>query len=152
LKGDVNIGKDTLIHANSYIAGPVVIGKGCEIGPDVCSLPATSIGDTGTIAPFSKIQNCVIENDVHINSHSILEDSVVDAGCVIGSHFSACCDEAEVKIDHEHYLVRIGAMLGRSCRIANMVTAESGSIIGNYSHIKSLKTLSGTVPDRSLVV
>ena len=45
VKGLVSIGKDTLIRSNSYIVGPAVIGTNCDIGPNVCILPATSIGD-----------------------------------------------------------------------------------------------------------
>jgi UDP-N-acetylglucosamine diphosphorylase / glucose-1-phosphate thymidylyltransferase / UDP-N-acetylgalactosamine diphosphorylase / glucosamine-1-phosphate N-acetyltransferase / galactosamine-1-phosphate N-acetyltransferase len=152
LEGNVIIGKDTLIRSNSYIVGPAVIGKGCEIGPNVCILPATSIGDNVTISCFSEIKNSVIEGDVSINSNSLIQDSVIDSGCVIGPQFSAVSDEAEIKIDHEYHTVKTGAMLGRSCRIGNTVTAQAGTIIGNYCQIKPLKLVNGNIPDRSVMV
>ena len=152
LEGNVIIGKDTLIRANSYIVGPVVIGKGCEIGPNVCILPATSIGDNVTISCFTEIKNSVIEGDISINSNSLIQDSVIDSGCVIGAQFSAISDEAEVKIDHEYHTVKMGAILGRSCRIGSTVTAQAGTIIGNYCQIKPLKLVSGNIPDRSFLV
>ncbi len=152
LKGDISIGKDTIIHSNSYIMGPVMIGKGCEIGPDVCIFPSTSIGDNVFISPFNEIRNCVIGDDVHIASNSAVQDSVIDSGSIIGSHFCAISDDAEVKVDQEHHAVKIGSMLGRSCRIGNAVTSQAGTIIGNYSQVKSLRLLNGVIPDRSLVV
>jgi UDP-N-acetylglucosamine diphosphorylase/glucosamine-1-phosphate N-acetyltransferase len=152
LKGSVSIGKDTIIRSNSYIVGPVIIGKGCDIGPNVCIFPSTSIGDNVVISSFSEIRNSVLGNDVHIASNSVIQDSVIDNGSTISSHFSAISEEAEVKVDQEHHLVKIGAMLGRSCKIGSNVTCRSGTIIGNYSQIKSLKLLDGVIPDRSLVI
>jgi UDP-N-acetylglucosamine diphosphorylase / glucose-1-phosphate thymidylyltransferase / UDP-N-acetylgalactosamine diphosphorylase / glucosamine-1-phosphate N-acetyltransferase / galactosamine-1-phosphate N-acetyltransferase len=152
LQGNVLIGQDTLIRSNSYIIGPVVIGKGCEIGPNVCIFSSTSIGDNVTIGSSGEIKNSVIEADVYINSQSLVQDSVIDCGCVIGAQFSAISEEADVRIDHEYHRVKTGAMLGRSCRIGSAVTAQAGTIIGNYCQIKPLKLVSGTLDDRSLVI
>lgn len=152
LKGNVLIGKDTLVRSNSYIVGPVVIGKGCEIGPNVCIFPATSIGDNVTIASFTEIKNSVIEGDVYIGPKSLIQDTVIDSGCVIGAQFNASSDEAEVKIDHEYHTVKTGAILGRSCRIGTAVTVQAGTIFGNYCQVRPLKLASGTIPDRSLLV
>ncbi|MFH0769172.1 MAG: bifunctional sugar-1-phosphate nucleotidylyltransferase/acetyltransferase [Chloroflexota bacterium] len=152
VKGLVSVGKDTVIRSNSYIVGPVVIGRNCDIGPNVCILPATSIGDNVDIAPFSEIENSVIGDDVSIGPGSIIQDSVIDKGCVIKGHFNACSGEADVKVDDEHYLVNIGAMLGVSCNLGNSVAAQPGVIVGNYSQIQAMKLISGRLPDRSLVL
>jgi len=152
LQGNVLIGKDTLIRSGSYIVGPVVIGRGCEIGPNVCIFPSTSIGDNVTIASFSEIKNSVIEGDTYINSRSLIQDSVIDSGCVIGTQFSAISEEADVRIDNEYHRVKTGAVLGRSCRIGSAVTFQAGTILGNYCQIKPLKLVNGTIADRSQVV
>jgi glucose-1-phosphate thymidylyltransferase len=152
LRGLVVIGKDTIIRSNAYICGPVLIGNGCEIGPNTCIFPATSIADNVVISPFTEIRNSVIGNDVRIDSSCIIQDSVIDEGCTIGPHFSAYSTETEIKIEDEHYSIRTGAMLGRSCCLGSAVTAESGAILGNNSHVKSLRLFSGNIPDRSMVV
>ncbi len=151
LKGVVSIGKNTVIRSNSYIVGPVVMGDGCNIGPNVCILPATSIGDNVVISPFSEIKNSVIGNDVSIGSGCIIQDSVIDKGCIINGQFTACSGQAEVKVDGEHHSVNIGAMLGGGCKIGSSVVAQPGVIVGNYSQVQSLKMISGRLPDRSLV-
>jgi glucose-1-phosphate thymidylyltransferase len=151
LKGVVSIGKNTVIRSNSYIVGPVVMGDGCNIGPSVCILPATSIGDNVVISPFSEIKNSVIGNDVSIGSGCIIQDSVIDKGCIINGQFTACSGQAEVKVDGEHHSVNIGAMLGGGCKIGSSVVAQPGVIVGNYSQVQSLKIISGRLPDRSLV-
>jgi len=151
LKGLVSVGRDTVIRSNSSIIGPVVIGDGCDIGPNVCILPATSIGDNVIIAPFSEIKNSVIGSDVNIGPGSIVEDSVIDRGCVIGGHFTAATGEAEVKVNDEYHSVNVGAMLGEGCNIGSSVVARPGVIVGNYSEVQALKLISGRLPDKSLV-
>jgi glucose-1-phosphate thymidylyltransferase len=145
------VGKDTIIRSNSYIVGPVVIGNNCDIGPNVCILPATSIGDNVVISSFSNVKNSVIGNDVNIGPGCIIQDSVIDNGCVIKGHFTACSGGADVKVGDEHHPVNIGAMLGEDCNLGNSVVAQAGVIIGNYSQIQALKLISGRLPDRSLV-
>jgi len=151
VKGQVSVGKDTVIRSNSYIAGPAVIGAGCEIGPNVCILPSTSISDNVVISPFTEIKNCVIGEDVSIGPGCIIQDSVIDKGCVIQGHFTAFSHQAEIKVNDEYHLVNIGAMLGGDCHLSNGVVAQPGVIVGNYSQIQALKLISGKLPDRSLV-
>jgi len=152
LKGLVSVGKDTLIRSNSYIVGPVVIGDGCDIGPSVCILPATSIGNNVVISPFTEIKNSVIGDDVNIGSGCVIQDSVIDKGCVIKGQFTACSSQTEVRINDEHYQVNVGAMLGGDCNLGNCVVAQPGVIVGNYSQVQALKLISGRFPDHSLVV
>ena len=152
VKGLVSVGKDTVIRSNSYIVGPVVIGDNCDIGPNVCILPATSVGDNVVISPFTEIKNSVIGSDVNIGPGCIIQDSVIDKGCVIKGHFTACSGQADVKVDDEHHRVNLGAMLGEGCSLGNSVTAQPGVIVGNHSQVQALKLISGRLPDRSLVV
>ncbi len=152
VKGVLSVGKDTVIRSNSYIAGPVVIGNSCDIGPNVCILPATSIGNNVVISPFTEIKNSVIGNDVNIGPGCIIQDSVIDKGCIIEGHFTVCSGEAEVKVDDEHHLVKVGAMLSEDCHLGSCVVAQPGVIVGNYSQVNALKLISGRLPDRSLVV
>jgi glucose-1-phosphate thymidylyltransferase len=152
VKGLVSVGKDTVVRSNSCIMGPVVIGNNCDIGPNVCISPATSIGDNVVIPPFTDIKNSVIGSDVNIGPGCIIQDSVIDKGCVINGHFTACSGEADVKVDDEYHAVNMGAMLGEGCDLGNSVTAQPGVIVGNHSQVRALKLISGRLPDRSLVV
>ncbi len=152
VNGLISIGKDTVIRSNSYIVGPVIIGANCDIGPNVYISPATSIGDNVVISPFSEVKNSVIGDDVNIGSGSIVQDSVIDDGCVIEGHFTACSGDAEVRVNAEYHLVKIGAMLGVGCNLGSGVVAQPGVIIGNHSRIQSMKLVSGKLPDRSFVV
>ncbi|MCJ7744085.1 MAG: sugar phosphate nucleotidyltransferase [Dehalococcoidales bacterium] len=151
VKGLVSIGKETVVRSNSYIVGPVVIGENCDIGPNVCILPATSIGDNVVVSPFTTIDNSVIGDDVNIGPISIIQDSVIDKGCVIKGHFTAGSGETDIKVNDEYHRVNVGAMLGVGCSLGHSVVAQPGAIVGNYSQVQAMKMLSGRIPDRSQV-
>ena len=89
LRGNVVVGEDSVVRSGSCIYGPAVIGSGCDIGPQVCIMPATSIGDNVTISSFTEIKNSVIGNDVTIGPGCIISDSVIDKGCVLQGRFTA---------------------------------------------------------------
>jgi glucose-1-phosphate thymidylyltransferase len=150
--GDVKIGENTIIRGNSYIRGPVVIGSGCDIGPNSVILPTTSIGDNVRIEANSYISNSVINNNVIMAAGCFLEDSVIDKGCITGMRFTAGKGSAEMKIGDEIHTVEAGVFIGENCRIAANVVAEPGTVVGNNSSISSLKLLRGILPDMSMVL
>jgi UDP-N-acetylglucosamine diphosphorylase / glucose-1-phosphate thymidylyltransferase / UDP-N-acetylgalactosamine diphosphorylase / glucosamine-1-phosphate N-acetyltransferase / galactosamine-1-phosphate N-acetyltransferase len=151
MRGNVVVGPDSVIRSGSCIYGPVVIGCGCDIGPQVCITPATSIGDNVTISPFSEIRNSVIGDDVAIGPGSIVNDSVIDKGCVLKGRFTALGGLSETRINGESPSINVGVIMGEECQVDANVTAQPGVIIGNYCQVQMMKTLSGRIPDRSLV-
>ncbi len=151
IKPPVVIGKNTVIHSNSYIEGPVIIGDNCRVGPFVSISPSTSIGSNVVIQPFCHLSNSVIGPDVNVGPGSIIEDSVVDKGCDIKGRFTAISGLSDVKVDDEYHSVRVGAMLGEDCEIWANVTASPGLILGNLSHVSPLKLISGNLPDKSFI-
>jgi UDP-N-acetylglucosamine diphosphorylase/glucosamine-1-phosphate N-acetyltransferase len=151
VQGRVAVGKGTVVRSGSCIYGPAVIGAGCDIGPHTCIMPATSIGDNVVIASFTEVKNSVIGNDVSIGTGSIISDSVIDKGCVIQGRFTAVGGRSDVRINGESPSIDVGVIMGEDCKVENSVTAQPGAIVGNYCEVKMLKTLSGRLPDRSLV-
>ena len=153
IKGNVSIGKDTIIYSGSYIVGPVIIGEGCEIGPNTCIFPSTSIGDNSIIHPFTKVQNCVIMNDVHIGSNSFITNSVVARGSIIGHNFSSSSGENIIEIEGECKKVKnIGSLIGEDCTIENHVVVDPGFIIGRKCSICSMKRIRKNIQSNSKVM
>lgn len=152
IDGRVTIGKNSVIRANSYVKGPVIIGENCEIGPNACIFPSTSIGTDVTIGAFTEIKNSVLTDMVKIGSFSSIQDSIFDMGSYAEGGFIARSEEAEIEIGGEHHRVKVGAMVGECCEMGSNVIAHPGTIIGNRCRIKSMKELSGKIPDGSRVV
>ena len=152
LKGAVSIGRGTVVRAGCYLVGPLIIGENSEIGPHSCIFPATSIGDQVTISPFGQVRNSAIGNGVRIGPGSILEDTIVDRGSVLGGHFSAFSGEAVIEVEGEYHEVNTGVVVGEHCDVEDNVIARPGAILGNNSRVRALKLLSGKIPDGSLVM
>ncbi|MFC1967892.1 bifunctional sugar-1-phosphate nucleotidylyltransferase/acetyltransferase [Chloroflexota bacterium] len=152
IKGPVSVGRGTVIRANSYIVGPAIIGENCEIGPSVYISPATSIGDNTIVSPFSQIQGSVIASDVEIGSGCVIQDSIIDRGCVIKGNLMAHSDEAVVEVEYEYHKVRMGVMVGEHCQIEDNVIIRPGVMIGNLCRIRGLKVIGENIPDGSLVM
>jgi len=153
IKGDVFIGKDTKIYSGSYIVGPVVIGEGCEIGPNVCIFPSTTIGNNSVVNPFSEIQNSVIMDDVHIGSNSFIIQSIIAKGSRIGSNFSSITGNKVIEIEGEFKkLKKIGTMIGEDCSIGGHVVIDPGVIIGRKCRITSMKRIRENISSNTEVM
>ena len=153
MKGPISVGENTRIYAGSYISGPVVIGDGCEIGPNACIFPSTTIGNNAVVHPFSEIRNSVIMNDVHIGSNSFVSHSVIGRGSVIGGNFSSIAGKATIEIEEEfNKLDNIGVMIAEDCVIGSNVVVEPGMLIGRGCEISSLKRVMKNIASQSNVM
>lgn len=153
MKGLISVGENTRIYAGSYISGPVVIGDGCEIGPNACIFPSTTIGNNAVVHPFSEIRNSVIMNDVHIGSNSFVSHSVIGRGSVIGGNFSSIAGKATIEIEEEfNKLDNIGVMIAEDCVIGSNVVVEPGMLIGRGCEISSLKRVMKNIASQSNVM
>jgi len=74
--GDVRIGKNTLVHSQTTVRGPAVIGEHCEIGPNAYVGPYTSIGNDVTIRN-SEVENSIIMDGAYIDCGKRIIDSLI---------------------------------------------------------------------------
>ncbi len=91
IKGNVIIGKGTIIKSGSYIEGPVFIGKNCEIGPNAHIRPDTSIGDNCRIGKTELYDDIIMEGTTakHFGyiGHSVVGENVnIGAGIVTADY------------------------------------------------------------------
>ncbi len=77
IKGNVEIGKGTIIRAGSYIEGPVIIGENCVIGPNCHIKPFTSIGSRCKVCNGSDIESSIIMDGSRVPHLSFVGDSVI---------------------------------------------------------------------------
>lgn len=153
IKGDVIVGRDSIIHSGCYIAGPVVIGRGCEIGPNACIFSSTSIGDNVAIYPFTEIRHSIIMDGATIGSHSFVSKSIVGKGTKISSRFSNIVGSAVIDIDGKFHRARdIGTFIGEGCEIGDGVVITPGKIVGSNCQIEPLNLINRNIPDRSKVI
>jgi glucose-1-phosphate thymidylyltransferase len=80
--GIVCIGEGTVVRAGTTLRGPLIIGKGCEIGPDAYVGPYTSIGDN-TLIRAAEVENTIIVGNCKIECKRRIVDSLIGSNTQI---------------------------------------------------------------------
>ena len=131
LKGEVSVGKGTIIRNGAYIVGPVRIGENCDIGPNCFIRASTSIGNKVHIGNAVEIKNSVIMNNTSIGHLSYVGDSIIGSRC----NFGAGTKVANLRLDEKNVPVIVKgekADSGRrklGCIMADDVHTGIGSLI-----------------------
>ncbi len=124
IKGEVVIGKGTLIRNGSYIEGPVIIGENCDIGPNCFIRPSTAIGNHVRVGNAVEIKNTIIMTDTHVGHLSYVGDSVIGHRC----NFGAGTKVANLRHDGKNIKVMI------KNRILDSGRRKLGVIMGDDVH------------------
>ena len=136
IKGEVSIGRGTVIRSGSYLTGPISIGGSCDIGPNTVIDSSVSIGDNVTIGSFSEISDSIIMQDCDIGSYSSLKGTVIGNSSFVGSHSIAIPNTRNILYFDETFSVsNRGAMIGDNCQIGSRAILQGGSILGNNATI-----------------
>jgi bifunctional UDP-N-acetylglucosamine pyrophosphorylase/glucosamine-1-phosphate N-acetyltransferase len=124
LKGEVEIGKGSLIRSGAYIEGPVVIGENCDIGPNCFIRPSTAIGNRVRIGNAVEIKNTIVMEGTNIGHLSYVGDSVIGSRC----NFGAGTKVANLRHDGKNIKVML------KCRIIDSGRRKLGVIMGDDVH------------------
>ena len=139
IKSLVSIGKNTIIRSGSYLVGPVIIGEDCEIGPNCYIRPFTSIGNSCHIGAASEVKNSIIMNGSRLPHHNYVGDSIVGEGCNFGSGTKI----ANLRLDKKNIQMlgidtrrrKLGAIIGDGVETGINASINTGTVIGNDTHI-----------------
>ncbi|WP_292390153.1 bifunctional sugar-1-phosphate nucleotidylyltransferase/acetyltransferase [Methanosarcina sp. UBA5] len=124
IKGEVVIGKDTLVRNGSYIEGPVIIGENCDIGPNCFIRPSTAIGNHVRVGNAVEIKNSIIMEGTHVGHLSYVGDSIIGHRC----NFGAGTKVANLRHDGKNIKVMVKS------RIIDSGRRKLGVIMGDDVH------------------
>ncbi len=152
IKGMVSIGEGTVVRSGTYIVGPVIIGRDCNIGPNCYIRPSTSISDNCHIGSAVEVKNSIIMRGSKIPHHNYVGDSVIGEGCNLGAGTKIAnlrLDEKEIWVaGKETKRRKLGAIIGDSVETGINVSINVGSIIGNNTRIGPGAIVGGVIsPD-----
>jgi UDP-N-acetylglucosamine diphosphorylase/glucosamine-1-phosphate N-acetyltransferase len=155
IKGEVSIGKGTLVRSGSYIEGPVIIGEGCKIGPNCFIRPFTTIGDDCHIGAGVEIKNSIIMNHTAVPHLNYVGDSVIGEGC----NFGAGTKIANLRLDKQNIKVdgidtgrrKLGAIIGDNVNTGINTSINVGTVIGSNTFIGPGAVVAGVVAPNSKV-
>jgi len=144
VKGEVTIGKNTLIRNGAYIIGPVIIGDDCDIGPNCFIRPSTSIGNNVRIGNAVEVKNSIIMDGTHIGHQSYVGDSIIGHNCNFGAGTKVAnlrFDEKTIKVMVKGKLVdsgrkKLGVIMGDNVRTGINSMLNAGAVIEANSVVK----------------
>ncbi|MBW2192736.1 MAG: NTP transferase domain-containing protein [Deltaproteobacteria bacterium] len=85
IKGNLVLGKGSVILSGSYIEGNVVIGKNCKIGPNAYIRGLTCIGDSCRIGP-AEISSSIFFDECRCDHAAYVGDSILGEKAHLGAH------------------------------------------------------------------
>jgi len=78
----VGVGSNTVVHKDSTIRSPAILGRNCEIGPNAYVGPYTSLGDNVKLRN-SEIENSIVMEGAHICCGKRIIDSIIGRNATI---------------------------------------------------------------------
>lgn len=152
MKGEVKIGKGSVVKSGTHIEGPVAIGENCVIGPNAYIRPNTSIGDN--VRFRGEVVNSIIMNGTTAKhmcyiGHSVIGENVnIAAGTVTADYRHDGKTHATIVKDKkvETSLRKLGAFIGD-----NVHTGINTSIYPGRKIWPNLSTLPGQVVDKDMM-
>jgi len=156
MKGVVSIGENTVVRSGSYVVGPVIIGQGCDIGPNCFLRPFTAIGDNCHIGNAVEVKNSIIMKSSKIPHHNYVGDSIIGENCNLGAGTKI----ANLRLDKEEVSVanidtkrsKLGTVIGDKVETGINTSINVGSMIGNNTHIGPGTIVSGVISPNSRIL
>jgi UDP-N-acetylglucosamine diphosphorylase/glucosamine-1-phosphate N-acetyltransferase len=155
LKGEVSVGKGTVIRSGSYIEGPVIIGEDCVIGPNCFIRPFTTIGNKSHIGAASEVKNSIIMDRTAVPHLNYVGDSVIGEGCNLGAGTKIAnlrLDKTNIKVnDIDTGRRKLGAIIGDDVQTGINSSINTGSVIGSNTFIGPGAVVKGVVLPNSKI-
>ena len=148
LRGEVEIGRGTIIGANTHLINCTVgenvvilqncviedaeIGSGCKIGPFARIRPGTVLSDDCHIGNFVELKNTQVDRRSKINHLSYVGDTTVGRDVNVGAGVITCNYDGANK---HRTVIGDDVFLGSDTQLIAPVTVASGATIGAGSTI-----------------
>ena len=121
----VRIGRDTLIHPNTFVEDGSRIGAGCTIGPSA-SIAGSRVGD-GSVVWFSVLEDAKVGSDCEVGPFARLRPgAVLEDGAQVGNYVEVKASRVGRRSKAKH-LAYIG-----DARIGAGVNIGAGTVVVNY--------------------
>jgi bifunctional UDP-N-acetylglucosamine pyrophosphorylase/glucosamine-1-phosphate N-acetyltransferase len=141
IDADVEVGRDTVLWPNTYLAGSTHVGEGCVLGPDAF-LVDSRVGARCRVVS-SVVEGAVLEDDVAVGPFSHLRPgSYIEQGAHVGNF-------AEVKNARLGRRTRMGhfSYVG-DAQVGRDVNIGAGAITCNFDGTRKQRTIIG---DRAFI-
>jgi bifunctional UDP-N-acetylglucosamine pyrophosphorylase/glucosamine-1-phosphate N-acetyltransferase len=155
IKGQLILGKGSVIKSGTYIEGPCIIGENTSVGPNAYLRPGTTVGNNCHIGHAVEIKNSIIFDDTKIPHYNYIGDSVIGSRC----NFGAGTKIANLR--HDHGIVKVGgastgrkkfgAVIGDDVLFGINCSINTGSSIGSGTRVAPNSLVSGIVENNTVI-
>jgi NDP-sugar pyrophosphorylase family protein len=142
IRGPVRIGRGATIGPFTVITGPAIIGNDAEIGSHCTIGPFVSMGDRGSVEPFTLLEHSLLMEDSAIGSHSRVTEAVIGEGSSFGDHTTVEPGVPLMEIEGTLMRGRFGCVIGDQVR-ADPLCIFQGALVGNDVRIRGGKMITG---------
>ena len=154
-KGNVVIGKGTVVEKGAFVKGPAIIGKNCFIAHGAYIRENVIIGDNVKIGHASEIKNSIILNNTHIAHFNYIGDSVIGNNVNFGAGAITAnfrLDGKNVSVKHKNVkidsrLTKFGAIVGDGTKIGVGAVLNPGTVLGKNCVVYPLINVFGVYTD-----
>jgi bifunctional UDP-N-acetylglucosamine pyrophosphorylase/glucosamine-1-phosphate N-acetyltransferase len=158
--GKVVIEQGARIRAGSYLEGPLVVGKKCDIGPNCYLRKGVSLGEEVRIGNACEVKNTIVFDGSHVAHLSYVGDSIVGEHCNFGAGTitgNLRLDDQTVKAEIAGEVVstkrrKIGVIMGDNVKTAINTYFMPGVIVGNNSAIGTGVILSRNLESDKMIL
>lgn len=159
IKGKVVIEDGARIRTGSYLEGPLVIGKNCDIGPNCYLRKGVSLDEEVKIGNACEVKNTIVYKGSHIAHLSYVGDSIIGSNCNFGAGTitgNLRLDDQTVKGSINESVIstgrrKIGVIMGDNVKTAINTFFMPGVIVGNNSAIGTGVILSRNLPSNTFI-
>jgi len=155
IKGQLILGKGSVIKSGTYIEGPCIIGENTSVGPNAYLRPGTTVGNNCHIGHAVEIKNSIIFDDTKIPHYNYIGDSVIGSRC----NFGAGTKIANLR--HDHGIVKVGgastgrkkfgAVIGDDVLFGINCSINTGSSIGSGTRVAPNSLVYGIVENDTVI-
>jgi bifunctional UDP-N-acetylglucosamine pyrophosphorylase/glucosamine-1-phosphate N-acetyltransferase len=148
----VKIGRDSVIHPNTYIQADVEIGRRCSIGPFARIRPDVVIEDDAEIGNFVELVRTRIGRSSKVKHHTYLGDTTVGRGVNVGAGTITANYDGKNKNKTaigDGAFIGVGAILIAPVRIGKGAVVGAGCVVPKRHDVPDGATVVG-VPARIL--
>ncbi|MDO8265109.1 MAG: sugar phosphate nucleotidyltransferase [Candidatus Parcubacteria bacterium] len=157
LRGNIQIGKNSIISDNTVIEGPCYIGDNCKVGYGNILRGPVNLENNFLSGSFAEIKNSIIQKGTHIHS-GYFGDLVIGENCRFGAGFISAnrrLDRGEIKslIKGEKTgtgFTFFGGAIGNNSRFGARSTLMPGIFIGSNCKIGPGSVILENIPDNSV--
>jgi len=159
-KGEIHLGKGSILKSGTYLEGPVWIGENCVVGPNSYLRAGTVLCGKNKVGASSEVKNSILMKGAKAPHHNYVGDSIIGEDSNLGSGTKIAnlrFDKNEIEVVHRGKKTnsgrrKLGAIIGNNVNTGINASINAGSILGNNVRVGPNTIVTGTYESQSTIV